>query len=153
MIISSKSFTASSQKKSNKSHLPHWWKLLGIYKTGNQKWIYCDYKRIKSRFDRDQRFQERSKLDEALMNKTNSTKDNNPKNLIPFVLNLCKVVRLYKTYRHHVHPKWQDVTCQDPTPEQWEDYNSNTKAKAEIRIKKKEHIEIESNCAWKWRTW
>ncbi len=93
---------------------------------------------IKSGFERDERFKGTSKLEEALLDRTNFIKRSTPKNLTSCGLNPYKVVSLYKNYRHHVNPKWQDITCPEPNPEQWNAYNSDTKANAEKRKKKKE---------------
>ncbi len=47
-------------------------------------------------------------------------------------LNSWKVVMRHKNYRKHVDVRWQDVTCPEPTVEQW---RASWKHSAEYREK------------------
>ncbi len=95
---------------------------------------------IISGFERDWRFKGTSKLEEALLDRTNFIKIHHKKS-ISCVINSNKVVSIYKNYRDHVNPKRQDVTCPGPTPEQWNTNNSDTKANTEKWNKKEQKLE------------
>ncbi len=59
-----------------------------------------------------------------------------PNQLISTGLNPFKAVALYKSYRQHVHPKWYDITCPEPTARQWKAYHTATAATTEKRKRK-----------------
>ncbi len=98
---------------------------------------------IKSGFEREERLLGTSKLKQALLERKNYIMSRTPKQLISHGLNPYKVISLYKNYRQHVNPKWQDVTCPEPTAEQWKAYQSDTVANTEKRKRKREQkIEV-----------
>ncbi len=122
MINSWRSLQQLLWENQTKSHFLHWWKQLGINKTWLKIFFAnneCDHPKgivqmhncIKSRFEREERFQGGSKLKEALLDRTNFIKEMLPKTLTSCGLNLYKALSLYKNYRHHVNTKWQAVPC------------------------------------------
>ncbi len=98
---------------------------------------------IKSGFERDESLFGPSKLKEALLERKNYIMSKIPNQLISTGLNPFKAVTLYKNYRQHVNPKWQDVTCPKPSAAQWKAYQSDTAANTEKRKRKMEQkIEV-----------
>ncbi len=101
---------------------------------------------IKSGFEREERLLGSSKLKKALLERKNYIMSKTPKQLISNGLNPFKAVTLYKNYRQHVNPKWQDVTCPELIAEQWKAYYSDTAANTEKRKRKMEQkIEVKKN--------
>ncbi len=58
-----------------------------------------------------------------------------PNQLISTALNPLKAVALYKNYKQHVNPKWNDVTCLEPIEVQWKAYQSDRADNTEKRKK------------------
>ena len=51
---------------------------------------------------------------------------------------------LYKNYRQHVDIKWQDITCLEPSNEQWDAYKADTARNIEKRkLKLEQNIQVE----------
>ncbi len=93
---------------------------------------------IKSGFERKESLLGPSKLKDALLDRKNYIMSKTTNQLISTGLNPFKAVTLYKNYRQHVSPKWQDITCQEPTAEQWKAYYSDTAANTEKRKRRME---------------
>ncbi len=98
---------------------------------------------IKSGFEREESLLGPSKLKDALLDRKNYIMSKTPNQFISTGLNPFKAVTLYKNYRQHVNPKWQDVTCPEPTVEQLKACYSDTTANTEKRKRKMEQkIEV-----------
>ncbi len=93
---------------------------------------------IKNGFERKERLLGPSKLKDALLDRKNYIMSKTPNKLISPGLNPFKTVPLYKNYRQHINPKWQDITCPETTAEQWEAYYSDTAANTEKRKRRLE---------------
>ncbi len=63
-------------------------------------------------------------------------------------LNSWKAVMLFKKYRQYVTVEWQDVTCPEPSKEQWDAYNVDTVTNAGKRKLKKEK---RGKWNWNWK--
>ncbi len=92
---------------------------------------------IKSGFERDESLLGPSKLKEALLERKNYIMYKTPNQLISTGLNPLKAVTLYKNYRQHVNPKWQDVTCPEPSAAQWKAYESDANTEKRKRKRNK----------------
>ncbi len=65
-------------------------------------------------------------------------------------LNCWKAVMLFKNYKQHVAVELQNITCPEPSEEQWDSYNADTVRNAgKVKMKKqqKRKVELESDKA------
>ncbi len=72
---------------------------------------------MKSGVERDESLLGPFKLKKALLERKYYIKSKTPNQFICTGLNPMKAVSLFKNYRWHVNPKWQDITCPEPTAE------------------------------------
>ncbi len=89
-------------------------------------------------FEKDESILETSKLKGALLERKTYIMSKTPNQSISTGPNQFKAVTLYKNYRQHVNPKWQDVTLPEPSAAQWKAYLTDTAANHEKRKRKKE---------------
>ncbi len=93
---------------------------------------------IKSGFEREERLLGPSNLKWDLLERTNYIMCKTRKQLITHSLNPYKAVSLYNNYKH-VNPKWEDVTCPEPTENQWKVFQYDKVANIKKRKRKREN--------------
>ncbi len=98
---------------------------------------------IKHGFERDESLIGPEKLEQALLDRKKfmiKQKDETLRVLDSTGLNLWKAVMLYKNYRQHVDIRWQDITCPEPSKEQWDAFKADT-----VRNIEKQKLKLEQN--------